>query len=241
VEQVQVRGFIYITIHLVFGIPPLSFDCLPSFLASMKRRPTSSGQGGMTSTSAAAESTSTYASPADSTSTYAVAASLAGNILANLSQNLPLNLLQFPFQNPNANLTFAPNPALLLQNPGFLPNPNPNANPSAVLPNPNATLNAIPNPNESFDAPTNSSQSQKWLLKKAIDLTKQAHKELLSAGECVSGYKVARYVLALLGTDSWELLGIQMKDVPPLQQVFQIEGRVSSSFAPHLYIVSLNC
>jgi hypothetical protein len=198
----------------------------------MKRRPTSSGKGGMPSTSAAAEPTSTYAAPGDSTSIYATAASLAGNILANLSQNLPLNLIQFPFQNPNSNFTFAPNPALLLQNPGFLPNPNPNANPSAVLPNPNAILNAIENPNESSNAQANGSRSQKWLLKKATDLTKQAHEELLSAGECVSGYKVARNVLASLGTGSWEPLGIQMKDVPPLQQIFQMEGRVSSSFAP---------
>lgn len=187
----------------------------------------------MPSTSAAAESVSTYAASADSTSNYAAAASLAGNILASLSQNLPLNLLQFPFQNPNANLTFAPNPALLLQNSAFLPNPNPNpSNPTAILHNPNPIPNTMPNPRDSSNAPTATSQSQKWLLKKAIDLTQQAHEELLSAGENVSGYKVARYVLASLGADSWDTLGIQMKDVAPLQQIFQIEGRVSSSFCP---------
>ncbi|KAJ4778054.1 hypothetical protein LUZ62_062311 [Rhynchospora pubera] len=182
----------------------------------MRRRKYARDQGGNPSTSSAAESTSNYAAPADSNSTYAAAAALAENFLANISQNMPLNLL-LPFQNPNSNLTYPPNPALLLQNPAFLPNPNLNPNPTPVLPNPNS----MPNPNGS------SSQSLKWLLEKAIDLTKQGHEELLSAGESVTGYKVARYVLASLGSDSWDSLGIQMKDVAPLQQIFQIEGRVS--------------
>ncbi|KAJ3681637.1 hypothetical protein LUZ60_014210 [Juncus effusus] len=178
-------------------------------------------------------------------------ASLAEGILAHLSQNLPFNLLQFPFQNPNPSFGFSPNPAsFLFQNPNFLQNANPNPRPAPLpvphlITNPNLTVshpNPNPNPNSNPGASTQqrnpSSQSQQWLLKKAINLASKAHEDLLSKGESVSGCKVARSVLSDLDADSWESLGIQMKDVKPLQQIFQIEGRVNDFV--NCYVLSRN-
>uniref|UniRef100_A0A7N0SZS8 Protein NO VEIN C-terminal domain-containing protein n=1 Tax=Kalanchoe fedtschenkoi TaxID=63787 RepID=A0A7N0SZS8_KALFE len=56
----------------------------------------------------------------------------------------------------------------------------------------------------------------------------RARRELVAAGESVSAWKVSEAALLHLQAQSWTSLGIQMQDVPSLNQLVAIEGKINS-------------
>ncbi|CAM8975537.1 unnamed protein product [Rhodiola kirilowii] len=56
----------------------------------------------------------------------------------------------------------------------------------------------------------------------------KARRELVAAGESVSSLKVSEAVLLKLQVQSWSSLGFQMQDVPSLNQLMVIEGKINA-------------
>ncbi|KAI0489261.1 hypothetical protein KFK09_029103 [Dendrobium nobile] len=56
----------------------------------------------------------------------------------------------------------------------------------------------------------------------------RVHKDLVAAGENVSVWRVSQSVLVKLKVDSWSSLGFHIQDVPTLQRLLLIEGKVNA-------------
>ncbi|KAM7485838.1 hypothetical protein LguiA_001847 [Lonicera macranthoides] len=56
----------------------------------------------------------------------------------------------------------------------------------------------------------------------------KARLNLLAAGENASAWKVSQAALLILKVDSWELLGVQMQQVPSLHRLIVTEGKINA-------------
>ncbi|XVF37971.1 hypothetical protein REPUB_Repub20aG0057200 [Reevesia pubescens] len=88
-----------------------------------------------------------------------------------------------------------------------------------------------------FDNPSSSqSQSQNkrgtaapgQVRERAEQTVKQVWHELIASGKSVTAWKVSEAALVALQADSWSSLGLDMLEIPSLQKLMTIEGRVNA-------------
>ncbi|XP_059632151.1 protein NO VEIN isoform X2 [Cornus florida] len=151
----------------------------------------------------------------------------------------------FSFQNPNFPIQ---NPNIPIQNPVFpIQNPNiPIQSPNFPIQNPNIhsgkknTKTNIPIQNRDpprHRFPDQRIQSETPRVNESLERIERAvskgRRDILDAGESVSAWKVSQSVLLTLRADSWESLGLQMKqepsfqmqEVPSLQRLIETEAK----------------
>lgn len=69
-------------------------------------------------------------------------------------------------------------------------------------------------------------QNPNMLLERIDRSAVKARRYLIAARESVSSWKVSQAVVSELQVDSWSSLGFQMQEVPSLQRLMVIEGKV---------------
>ncbi|XP_038973841.1 protein NO VEIN-like isoform X1 [Phoenix dactylifera] len=119
-------------------------------------------------------------------------------------------------QNPNFPFSF---PGNLPYPPGVLQFP---------IQNPNFSQHRNPylqNPTFSLSDP---SPSPPAILERVEAAVVKAHRDLVTAGESVSAWKVSQSALISLKADSWSSLGFQLQDVPSLHRLIVTEGKVNA-------------
>ncbi|KAK9138346.1 hypothetical protein Sjap_008940 [Stephania japonica] len=126
---------------------------------------------------------------------------------------------QLPFQLPPQ-----PHPYFLPNN-AYIPNAPFAAAPpfNAYNQNPNLSNNQFPR--HSFAA---APAKPRFSIDRIDQAVSQAHRELLAKGESVEAWKVAQSALLSLQVDSWRSLELSMSQVPSLNRIMVIEGKVNA-------------
>ncbi|KAL6535040.1 hypothetical protein OROMI_026414 [Orobanche minor] len=146
------------------------------------------------------------------------------------------------------------NPAFFIpqQNPTFLPHLNPYLqNPTGFpqiqqqFPNSNIPFQMIPDNNYFQVPPTNGSNTGKFpqqhvkvqseMVEKVDNAAMRARSELLELNENVSTWKVSQAALLKVKAESWESLGFHMQQVPSLNRLLVIEGKINAFI--HCFVV----
>jgi hypothetical protein len=70
------------------------------------------------------------------------------------------------------------------------------------------------------------SQKRRELLQKVNRAVEKARREIISAGEGVTAWKVSQDAMLTLKVDSWTSLGFAMQEVPNLFRLMITEGKV---------------
>ncbi|XP_062109173.1 protein NO VEIN [Humulus lupulus] len=87
-------------------------------------------------------------------------------------------------------------------------------------------------PVQQFSAPAfqfhSAPQNRENMMEKVDNAAEKARREFIAAGESVSSWKVAQAAVSALKIDSWLSLGFRMQEVPSLNNIILVEGKINA-------------